>query len=110
MSELPPSFRSKQWNGLFAPLNLTAYITWAAVALGPLLDWAHGKIPWTLGTRVGMAALLAFPVLYILRCLDPGEPHPIAERNARRLLWLQATVVLLACWGLISCCGVISNS
>jgi len=80
------------------------------VAIGPLLDWAHGKMPWTLGTRAGMAALLAFPLLYVLRCIDPGDPHCIAERNARRLLWLQAAVALLACWGMISCCNLVSNS
>ena len=109
MSELPPSFRTPQWNGLFAPLNLTAYVTWAAVVSGPALDWAHGRLPWTLGTRAGAAAALAFLVLYVLRCLDPGEPIAVAEYKARWLVWLQAGAALLACWGLINCCGVVSS-
>ncbi len=109
MSELPPSFRSQQWNGLFAPLNLTAYVTWTAVASGPALDWLHHQVEWSLRTRAGFAALLAFPVLYVARCLDPGEPHDIAEHKLRRLLWLEAVVALLACWGLIDRGGVSSN-
>jgi signal transduction histidine kinase len=109
MSELPPSFRTQQWNGLFAPLNLTAFITWAAVAVGPLLDWAHHRIAWTPESRVGMAALLVFPALYTCRCLDPGQPHEVAERHARALTWLQGAVGLVACWGMISCCGVVTN-
>ena len=110
MSELPPSFRSTQWNGLFAPLNVAAYVTWVAVASGPALDWAHGHLAWSWSTRIGVAGLFAVLLLYILRCLDPGEPHDVAEAQGRRLVLLQAAAALLACWGLITCCGISSSS
>ena len=109
MSELPPTMRTPQWNGLFAPLNVTAYVTWIAVASGPALDWALGRLSGSWSTRAGLAGLAAFLVLYVLRCLDPGEPDAVAERTARRLILLQAAAALLACWGLIACCGMANS-
>lgn len=101
--------RSAQWNGLFAPLNITAYVTWIAVASGPALDWAHNHLIGSWSTHAGLAGLVAFLVLYVLRCLDPGESDAVAERMARRLILLQAVAALLACWGLIACCGMANS-
>ena len=109
MSELPPSFRGAQWNGLFAPLNVTAYVTWIAVASGPLLAWAHNQVGGSWRTRAGVAGLVAMLLLYILRTVDTGEPHTVAERYGRWIILLQAAAALLTCWGLINCCGITSS-
>ena len=101
--------RSAQWNGPFGPLNLAAYLTWAAVAFGPALDWYHGSLADSWDTRLGMIGLVAVPVLYVLRCLDPGEPLSIAENQARRLVLAQVVAAVLACWGLVECCGLANN-
>jgi signal transduction histidine kinase len=109
MSELPPSFRTPQWNGLFAPLNVAAYVTWLAVASGPILDWFRGNLAGNWSARVGLAALFAFPLFYVLRTLDRGEPLAVAERHGRAVILLQAMTTLIACWGLITCCGMTNS-
>ena len=106
MSELPPSFRTPRWNGLFAPINVTAYVTWLAVASEPMLHWLHDGMAWTPSVRAGMAALIAFPLLYVLRTLDRGDPDAVAERHGRVVILLQAVTALIACWGLVTCCGI----
>lgn len=111
MSELSPAFRTPQWNGLFAPLNLAAYATWMAIAVGPAMGLLHGEFVWSSSTRAGAAGLIVFLALYVCRCIDPGnKPIAIAERYARVNVMVQAFAALIACWGLLARSGMTSKT
>ena len=80
------------WHGTWlSPLNLAAYITWAAMSLQSL-RWgrlAQGDVlQWG-----GLAALLAVLLCYLLATAQEDVPQ-----RARGLVLLQAAAVLIATW------------
>jgi signal transduction histidine kinase len=99
--------RARRWNGPFSPLSLAVYVTCLAIDLEPFLDWLHGRLAWSLSTVAGIAGLCAVPLLYVLRCLLAGEVRgdTAALQRARLLSLLQGPAALLACGGLMACCG-----
>jgi signal transduction histidine kinase len=82
---------------ILGPLNPPAYLTWLAVALSPLLDWA-GSEALTARVAVGLAGQFGFAVLFLMRAAWEGQAS--APRRLRVLIAAQAAAALLAVWGL----------
>lgn len=75
---------------LLAPLNLAAGITWLAIATEPLLRLWRGGWPPEPAVLAGFAALLAVPLLFLLRAKSASEPRQ------RALTLLQIPAALLS--------------
>lgn len=90
--------RAWRWAGPSVPLTVAVYVAWAAVALAPLSDAFHGRLPLSGRSVAGILGLFAVPIVYIvsnLRRLDVPW-----TRTTHALLLLQACAALVACWGL----------
>jgi signal transduction histidine kinase len=83
-------------SGLLGPLNPPGYLTWLAVTLSPLLDWAD-TVAISPRLLVGLAGQLVFAPLFVARALL--EERHAASPSLRWLLIGQAAAALAATWG-----------
>ena len=97
MSAAPPTFRIHHWNGPLAPLSLAAYVTWLAIALGPLVDWLHGKLPPSPMNLAGVMGMLAVLLLFVVRSRF-SRSGDVDLQLMRNITLLQALAALIACW------------
>jgi signal transduction histidine kinase len=80
--------------GILGPINLAAYLAWLAVALSPLiLQGEHALPPAPLA---GLAAQLAFLVLFVLRA--KLEERDALDWRALAVVVAQAAAALIAIW------------
>jgi len=96
-SSSQPAAVSSPWNSPTAPLNLAAYVTWVAIAAGPLLDLVDGRLQPDARTLLGLGGLIAQLLLFLRRAMTEPQGD---EARVRRLVLLQAVAALLAVWGL----------
>lgn len=98
MQPAPPLLHPTRWSGPLAPLSLAVYLTSAAIAVQPWLDWNRGRLHASALTAAGLLGLGAVPALYLARslCADPGADEGRRMRT-RLLALLQLPAALLAC-------------
>jgi signal transduction histidine kinase len=75
--------RTRMAAGVFAPLNIAAYVTWLALC-GPLMvRLVRQDSPWTTLQLAGLAAVLAWLFLFVASSRTPtGQPEPRWSRIA----------------------------
>ncbi|WP_293000331.1 histidine kinase [Nevskia sp.] len=96
-AEASAALPSSSWNSPMAPLSLAAYVTWLAIASGPVIDAIDGRMTLDARTVIGALALVAQPLLFIGRAR--ADLHDQGAHAERWVLW-QLPLALLAVWGL----------
>lgn len=82
---------ASRWIGIFAPLNIAAYVTWAAVALGAVRS--QMQHPASIRIWMGGVSLIAMLALFIWHVARDREEHVTAVRVN---LLLQGALIVLA--------------
>jgi signal transduction histidine kinase len=82
-------------SGIFDPLNLAAYATWAAVAYGPFRQFAFADDAPT-SALIGLSSLFALAGLFVLRSHLQRRGAPLIWQ--RLTVLIQASAALVACW------------
>jgi signal transduction histidine kinase len=86
------------WQHIFAPMNLAAYLTWLAVVGGPIWRVASGAQTLKLSTTLGFIGAFAVLALFVARASVAHQPQH--RSRERVLVLLQAPAALIAFWGL----------
>jgi signal transduction histidine kinase len=90
---VPSLQRSSERVHVLDPTAIVAYLTWAAVATGPLIGLSGSEKG---SASTGLTALVAFLLLFIARGMVLGERVSLPVQRA--LVMAQAAAALTSCW------------